>query len=115
MSLRILVQCGQAKAVGDFFTGGASCFWDPYKRQPPTTAKPKIQKTVRRITTAHRRPCAADTTDVSGSGHQEYELADGAKLTTTFEADRPTKETELVLLTRLVQTIERSEAVRLAG
>lgn len=38
--------------------------------------------------------------------HQEYELPDGAKLTVTWEADRPATEDELSLLARIARMVE---------
>lgn len=38
--------------------------------------------------------------------HQEYELADGAKLTITWEAERPATEDELSLLARIARMVE---------
>jgi hypothetical protein len=45
--------------------------------------------------------------------HQEYDLPDGAKLTLTWEADRPATEDELSLLARIARMIEgRPERAR---
>ena len=38
--------------------------------------------------------------------HQEYDLPDGAKLTVTWEADRPATEDELSLLARIARMVE---------
>jgi hypothetical protein len=43
---------------------------------------------------------------MASSVHQEYELPDGAKLTVTWEADRPATEDELSLLARIARMVE---------
>lgn len=43
---------------------------------------------------------------------QSYDLPDGATLTVTWESDRPATASELELLARLAQTVERSSVVK---
>jgi hypothetical protein len=46
---------------------------------------------------------------------QPYDLPDGATLTLSFEADRPATASELDLLARLAQTVERSSVMKAGG
>jgi hypothetical protein len=58
-------------------------------------------------------PPASDHEAMPSTVNQEYDLPDGAKLTLTWEADRPATEDELSLLARIARMIEgRPERAR---